>query len=136
MTLPQDIIGVDIAKGWIDVFYLSTTVMNGLPRQNRRLRGSPWSRKALWSCLKPRAAMSVPWRRPLPRRARNTAASTPVRPANSPARWGNWPRPTGSMPGFWPRWARSWAWNRPRRSTPSGCGSLTLSCGAARSGRW
>lgn len=24
MTLPQDFIGVDIAKGWIDVFYLST----------------------------------------------------------------------------------------------------------------
>lgn len=25
MTLPQNIIGVDIAKGWIDVFYLSTS---------------------------------------------------------------------------------------------------------------
>ena len=25
MTLPQDFIGVDIAKGWIDVFYLSTS---------------------------------------------------------------------------------------------------------------
>ena len=25
MTLPQDFIGVDIAKDWIDVFYLSTS---------------------------------------------------------------------------------------------------------------
>lgn len=31
MTLPQDFIGVDIAKGWIDVFYLSATRHERIP---------------------------------------------------------------------------------------------------------
>ena len=46
MTLPQDFIGVDIAKGWIDVFYLSTskherilTIKQALARFAKAARG-------------------------------------------------------------------------------------------------
>jgi transposase len=37
MTLPQDFIGVDIAKGWIDVFYLSTSKHGRIPTTKQAL---------------------------------------------------------------------------------------------------
>lgn len=37
MTLPQDFIGVDIAKGWIDVFYLSASRHERIPTTKQAL---------------------------------------------------------------------------------------------------
>ncbi|SFE36362.1 transposase, partial [Roseovarius indicus] len=38
MTLPQDVIGVDIAKDWIDVFFLSTGRAERVPMATAELR--------------------------------------------------------------------------------------------------
>ena len=37
MTLPQDVIGVDIAKGWIDTFTLSTSRHERIPTTKQAL---------------------------------------------------------------------------------------------------
>jgi hypothetical protein len=37
MTLPQDVIGVDVSKDWIDVFTLSTAGHGGVNPALRRL---------------------------------------------------------------------------------------------------
>ena len=37
MTLPQDVIGVDIAKGWIDTFTLSTLKHERIPTTKQAL---------------------------------------------------------------------------------------------------
>jgi len=38
MTLPQDVIGVDIAKDWIDVFFLSARRAERVPMATAELR--------------------------------------------------------------------------------------------------
>ena len=38
MTLPQDVLGVDVAKGWIDVFHLAAGSASGA---RRRIAATP-----------------------------------------------------------------------------------------------
>ena len=87
MTLPQDFIGVDIAKGWIDVFYLSTskherilTIKQALARFAKAARGclvileaSGGSERPLTEAL---AKAGTGYARVNPRQAREFARAT------------------------------------------------------------
>ena len=87
MTLPQDVIGVDIAKDWIDVFFLSTGRAErvqmraaGLRAFAARARGALVGFEASGGYERPLAealdAAGVPYARVNPRQAREFARAT------------------------------------------------------------
>ena len=87
MTLPRDVLGVDVAKGWIDVFSLATgarrhvSVTGGaLARFARTAAGALVVFEASGGCERPLAAAlaqaGVPFARVNPRQARDFARAT------------------------------------------------------------
>jgi len=133
MTLPRDVLGVDVAKGWIDVFSLATgarrhvSVTGGaLARFARTAAGALVVFEASGGCERPLAAAlaqaGVPFARVNPGRH----ATSPGRPAGSP-------RPTGSMRRSSPAWAVPSTSRRPRPRSPTAPGSRTSSPAATTS---
>lgn len=80
MTLPQDFIGVDIAKIWIDVFHLSSSKHERIPVTKRVL--SKFAQAAIIVCQRVDCAFEIGqihrgrWRQLLLDRCRHTAQSS------------------------------------------------------------
>lgn len=130
MTLPQDFLGVDIAKGWIDVYHLSTaryeriaTTKPALSRWAKAAKGAFVVLEASGGYERPvteaLASAGVAYARVNPRQAREFAratgrlAKTDRVDAEALARMGG-----------------RWSWRPPRHKTLIAPGFATLSPGA------
>jgi hypothetical protein len=148
MTLPRDVLGVDVAKNWIDVFAPATGSRQRVATTQAALagfaeaaagafvvfEGEPDQKSIQWIDFpvnggdeRPLAAAlaqaGLAFARVNPRQARDFARAT--------GRLG--PRPTGSMRRSSPAWARRSISRRPRRRSPTAPGSPTSSPAATTS---
>ena len=130
MTMPQDVIGVDIAKDWIDIFTLSSGRARRIPSTRAALRrfamqaqgtrvvfeASGGYERPLAEAL---AAANVTYARVNPRQAREFARASGRLAKPVPGPIGE---PTGWMHACWPRWAGRWRRAPRRRLSPSAQG--------------
>lgn len=98
MTLPQDVIGVDIAKGWIDAFYLSASRRERISTTEQSLARFAKAAKGALVVLEASGGYERPVTEALARAGVCCCRVNPRPwPANSPAPRASWPRPTGLM---------------------------------------
>ena len=122
MTLPQDIIGVDIAKCWIDTYTLSTRKHERILVPKKALARFARAAKGTLVVVEASGGYERPLTEALRHAQVDCARVNPGRRGSMRVRRAGWPRPTASMPRCWPEWAGRWNLRPPRPPTPTAPG--------------